>query len=76
MYQLPLLSDDVVKALKKSELTDEQLSEALEHYEQLYFLLEEQRKMVGNLYDLVWRDVRDMYEQLRGFKVQRQQKVN
>jgi uncharacterized protein YfkK (UPF0435 family) len=48
-----MISQETLKAVNKGVLTDEQLEEAITHYEQLENLLEDH----GDLYKLVKKDV-------------------
>lgn len=58
---MKILSAATLNAIKVGVLTDEQLAEALDHYLKLSFLLAPH----GDMYGLVYRDVRNMYNGLR-----------
>lgn len=73
MATFQLVSDSLVKAIKKSILTDSELEDCLEHFEELMFCLEEHQKIVGSLYDLVLQDVIKQYDVFRGMKTARVQ---
>lgn len=62
-----MITKETLEAVSLCELTDSQLNEAIEHYEQL----EKDLKCHGEIYHLVWKDVFFRLLELNNYKSSR-----
>jgi hypothetical protein len=66
-----MISEETLDSVRIGILTDEELDEAISHYE----VLEKDLKCHGELYHLVWRDVYFELMRLEGYKKSRKSRI-
>lgn len=64
-----MISKEIIEAVEVGILSDDQLETALAHYREL----EKNLECHGEIYRLVWRDVRRRLRELESYKKLRQQ---
>jgi hypothetical protein len=65
-----MITKETLEAVKNGILTDEELAEAISHYDELEINL----RCHGEVYQLVWKDVKYTLDILHGFRIARKRK--